>query len=76
MNNLLEIGGIDYPSQEYLDRFASRFLVVGGLIASGAAFWTQDYSTLYIGFAIVYLISLVIVVPLYSNYKKENYQWL
>ncbi|KAH3676229.1 hypothetical protein WICPIJ_009189 [Wickerhamomyces pijperi] len=71
IKNFVE-GPIDYKSQKKTEDLNFYLLVLGSIIASLIGFITQSIFNLSIAFCVSIAATIIIVVPPYAAYNKED----
>lgn len=75
INELLEFP-IDFEGQKKVDRIISLFVPVSAVVSVTVGFITQSLFSLLVTFALAVLVTSVLVLPAWPQYKKNPVQWL
>ncbi|OWB58503.1 hypothetical protein B5S28_g4544 [[Candida] boidinii] len=78
MENIQELlaGTIDFKGQELADYYSKVILTFGSLISCILGFILQDLKITLISFAIFIVFDLIVVIPPYPFYNKNNLKFL
>lgn len=75
INDLLEFP-IDFEGQKKVDRIITLFVPVSAIVSVIAGFLTQSLFLLVVTFALTVLVTLVLVLPPWPQYKQNPVKWL
>ncbi|GME73083.1 unnamed protein product [[Candida] boidinii] len=78
MENIQELlaGTIDYKGQELADFYSKLILTFGSLISCILGFILQNLKITLISFVISIILTLIVVIPPYPFYNKNNLKFL
>lgn len=66
---------IDFPSQQYTEKLATRILAFGTVVSCSIGFVTQSLATLVYCYGACCLLCLLLVLPSYPTYNKRRLKW-
>lgn len=75
INDLFEFP-IDFEGQKKVDHIINLYVFVLALLSVLVGFVTQNLFLLLVTFASVLVVTLIIVLPAWPQYKKNPVQWL
>ncbi|KNE01214.2 hypothetical protein QG37_02104 [Candidozyma auris] len=75
INDLFEFP-IDFEGQKKVDHIINLYVFVSALLSVLVGFVTQNLFLLLVTFASVLVVTSIIVLPAWPQYKKNPVQWL